>query len=48
VNAHGGAISVRSTAEDGTAFTVRLPRGSGRADEAQRIGPDGGAAASAP
>lgn len=26
VQAHGGAVEVRSTAEDGTTFTVRLPR----------------------
>ncbi|HSD22682.1 MAG TPA: HAMP domain-containing sensor histidine kinase [Anaeromyxobacter sp.] len=40
VDAHGGAISVQS-AEQGTTFTVTLPRATGvRADEAQRFGLD--------
>ncbi len=30
VRAHGGTVEVRSTAEEGTTFTVRLPRGTGR------------------
>ncbi|HYF58588.1 MAG TPA: sensor histidine kinase [Burkholderiaceae bacterium] len=31
--AHGGSIEVASSAADGTAFTVRLPRGAGPGDE---------------
>ena len=31
VSAHGGDIQVRSSTDDGTTFTVRLPTGDGRA-----------------
>jgi PAS domain S-box-containing protein len=31
VRAHGGSVAVRSLAGEGTTFTVRLPRGAGRA-----------------
>jgi PAS domain S-box-containing protein len=42
VEAHGGEVSVRSSAEDGTTFTVSLPRAPGRG--AALRGPGGGAA----
>ncbi len=34
VTAHGGTIDVTSTAQDGTAFTVRLPRHARRSTSA--------------
>lgn len=33
IAAHGGTISVHSTAEDGTRFTVWLPRGAASAEQ---------------
>ncbi len=47
VHAHGGRVSVESTREAGTMFTVRLPRGGPAAEAAraavgQTEGPDWG------
>jgi signal transduction histidine kinase len=48
VNAHGGAITVESTPERGTSFTVRVPRASAlQPAEAYRQPWDDGAAAGA-